>query len=278
MQIGDFTWWQGVVEDVFDPEGLGRVRVRVFGVHTEDKSVLPTEYLPWASPMMPLNSASLNGIGTSPTGVTTGAWCIGFYRDGEYAQDPIVWGTVPGLPNQDVDTSGAGFADPEGVYPTPDGSVYGGSTTSESDLNRLATGNKPSETVHKLKRDSRVSGEPASDVGTQYPQNGVTSTRSGHHIEFDDTPGSERIHFYHRTGSSVEYQPNSDVLQRTVGDHYEVVEGDLNMSVGGNTNFIVEGSLTVEVGGKIEFEISGTFEVLGGDTITVQAPKIEMNP
>lgn len=71
----NFVWWTGVVEDVDDPEKLGRVRVRIIGLH---ESNLVTEDLPWASPIMPLNSASAGGIGTSPTGVIVGSWCLGF--------------------------------------------------------------------------------------------------------------------------------------------------------------------------------------------------------
>ena len=89
----NFVWWTGVVEDVNDPEKLGRVRIRIIGYHEE---FVQTEELPWASPIMPMNSASAGGIGISPTGVIEGSWCLGFFRDGEYAQDPIIWGTVPG--------------------------------------------------------------------------------------------------------------------------------------------------------------------------------------
>ena len=46
----------GVVEDRNDPLSLGRCRVRAFGIHTEDKAMIPTEDLPWATPVMPFNS------------------------------------------------------------------------------------------------------------------------------------------------------------------------------------------------------------------------------
>ena len=43
---GEFTWWQGVVEDRNDPLKLGRCRVRVLGYHTDKKTgyySIPTE-------------------------------------------------------------------------------------------------------------------------------------------------------------------------------------------------------------------------------------------
>jgi len=39
----------GVIEDRHDPEQTGRFRVRVLGLHTEDKVLLPTADLPWAT-------------------------------------------------------------------------------------------------------------------------------------------------------------------------------------------------------------------------------------
>ena len=38
----------GVVEDNKDPSKLNRVRVRIFGKHTEDITLLPTAELPWS--------------------------------------------------------------------------------------------------------------------------------------------------------------------------------------------------------------------------------------
>ena len=86
------VWWQGIVEDVNDPEALGRVRVRIFGFHNEDKSLLPTVKLPWASPIMPITSAAIAGVGQSPTGALPGAWVMGFFRDGQSGQDPYHMG------------------------------------------------------------------------------------------------------------------------------------------------------------------------------------------
>ena len=90
----NFVWWTGIVEDVEnDPLKIGRVRVRIIGYYDEEVS---TEELPWAMPIMPIHSASLAGVGTSPTGVMVGSWCVGFFKDSEYAQEPIIWGTLPG--------------------------------------------------------------------------------------------------------------------------------------------------------------------------------------
>ena len=78
-----FTWFVGCVEDRNDPERLGRVRVRCLGYHTEDKSKIPTEDLPWASVMMPVTTPSMNGLGETPSFLTPGSWVIGFFTDAQ---------------------------------------------------------------------------------------------------------------------------------------------------------------------------------------------------
>ena len=69
MLSGNFTWGVGVIEDRNDPDKLGRFRVRILGAHTENKNNIPTEELPWATSIQPITSSSMNGIGTSPTGI-----------------------------------------------------------------------------------------------------------------------------------------------------------------------------------------------------------------
>jgi hypothetical protein len=90
---GHFTWFTGVVEDVNDPQFLNRVKVRCFGFHTQDKGIVKTSDLPWATVMMPATSASFKGIGSNHE-LVVGSWVVGFFRDGPSAQDPIVMGSI----------------------------------------------------------------------------------------------------------------------------------------------------------------------------------------
>ena len=116
MGFNGFTWWIGVVEDNNDPEKLGRVRVRCLGLHTENKNELPTEDLPWATPMMPLTSGSISQIGQAPTGLQNGSWVVGFFRDNEDCQDPVVMGSFYGYPMERPNTD-LGFCDASGIHP-----------------------------------------------------------------------------------------------------------------------------------------------------------------
>lgn len=99
-----FNWWIGVVEDRDDPERLGRCRVRIFGLHSESKLLLPTKDLPWAVPIQPITSAALSGVGSSPLGPLPGTWVMGFFLDGEDCQQPAMLGTIAST------NAGKGFA------------------------------------------------------------------------------------------------------------------------------------------------------------------------
>ena len=111
MGKNGFIWWQGVVEDRQDPLYLGRCRVRILGWDTNDKTKMPTEDLPWSFPIQPITSAAQTGVGTSPTGPVEGTWVVGFYRDGEEAQERVFFGTLGGIP-QTMGNPQTGFSDP----------------------------------------------------------------------------------------------------------------------------------------------------------------------
>ena len=111
--------YTGVVENRLDPLKLGRCQVRVVGIHTDDKNLLPTEDLPWAYPMQPVTSAAISGLGHSPTGPVPGTWVIVMFRD-EDQQQPIILGTVGGIP-QTKSGSRASDDSNDSILPTEGG-------------------------------------------------------------------------------------------------------------------------------------------------------------
>ena len=86
---GEFHHFVGVVEDRQDPQKLGRVRVRVIGLHTHNKEDLPTADLPWSMVALSPTDAGISGLGQSPSFLPEGTHVIGFFRDGDDAQDPL---------------------------------------------------------------------------------------------------------------------------------------------------------------------------------------------
>ena len=81
----------GIVENRQDPLSLGRCQVRIVGLHTHDKSLLPTADLPWATPVQPVTSAAMNGIGHTPIGPVEGTSVIILFADHD-KQQPIILG------------------------------------------------------------------------------------------------------------------------------------------------------------------------------------------
>jgi hypothetical protein len=98
-QTNEFYWFFGVVETrpEQDPKNLGRVKVRALYYHSPFKKDIPTDKLPWALVVMPPTSASNSGIGTTPFGLVEGSWVFGFFKDGKYAQEPVILGTFNGI-------------------------------------------------------------------------------------------------------------------------------------------------------------------------------------
>lgn len=282
MGVGPFVWFLGIVEDRNDPLKLGRVRVRCMGFHTDDKTAIPTESLPWAMPIQPITSAAMNGIGQSPLGMVEGTTVIGFFRDGIAAQDPIILGALGGI-SQTAGNPNKGFTDPNGVYPISD-------RIGEPDTNRLARNENIEKTIVQSKNDNRIKGiplanstetwdEPESPYGAEYTKNHVTETESGHVFEADDTPGKERIHKYHKSGSYEEYQPKGNRTTKIVGKDFEIVVSDKNVyikgsadvTIEGSSNILVKGDTNIQVGGNVTANVSGNVSANVSGTTTVDS-------
>lgn len=96
-----FIWWIGIVEDINDPLTLGRCKVRCFGYHPAKKmNLVPTEDLPWALAIHPLNTPNLYGA------PKLGDWVFGFFLDSMSAQEPAILGYLPAIPEQALEYFG----------------------------------------------------------------------------------------------------------------------------------------------------------------------------
>ena len=91
----------GVVENRTDPLQLGRCQVRVVGLHTHDKNLLPTADLPWCAIMQPTVSAAMNGIGYSIVGPVEGTSVVVTYLDDSHQQG-LILGSVGGIATEPV--------------------------------------------------------------------------------------------------------------------------------------------------------------------------------
>lgn len=391
-----FTWWKGVVEDRKDPLFLGRVRVRIFGWHTEDKIELPTEDLPWATPSLPIDN------GRNPVGLKEGDWCWGFFLDGEEAQFPVVVGFIPGIDEEKANPE-IGFYDPtpddqltpENVPRPPDMSPVGsvsatsssstagakaaaatapkgrysnstrlpgqnvafGQLTSEYDAkaykfdinkdgtynqtdaslmrdinkdgtadnesnlffsgtpdqivnggagngadgsisrypletrlmepttSRLARNENVEDTIVEHKRADIGAGESAGFAGAgvggsksvpaeafqepetpynaKYPYNHVYESESGHILEVDDSPGAERLHWYHRAGTFREIHPEGDQVNKVVKSEYNFIYKDFFNAT--------KGSISMDAGASMHIKSNENTNVNAGEDLNQQA-------
>lgn len=317
----------GVVENRKDPLKLGRVAVRVHGIHTEVKANIPTDGLHWAMVAAPTTSASVSGKGSS-SGLVEGSHVLGMFLDGSACQQPIIMFSVPGIPLEAARPS-VGFNDPrtnispssapgtpETVSYPSDGSMPSitepGTRNSypdptmldEPDTNRLARNENVASTKSTVnKAASRAAGqtgittashesaggsdssiasttfdEPDNPYNAVYPYNGVFESESGHILEFDDTPGAERIHLYHRSGSFEEFHPSGTRVSKTVGKHYSHKQSDSFSHVEGTDTVVIDKghSLKVnadgEAGGDLLVEVGD-----GGDmSLTVRSGNVNI--
>ena len=289
-----FQWFVGVVEDRQDPKHLGRVRIRCLGYHTEDLVKLPTSDLPWAHPMNPITSATVSGIGQTPLGVVEGTWVVGFFTDGPEAQQPIIMGTLPGVPSTlPTKDSKKGFQD----YSNANYPKY-----TETDVNRLAVNEKTdgsesnphsSLTIRRSDRDlavgiAQIDGvfdgvapigndldvtswdEPETSYNATYPRNHVYESEGGHLREMDDTPGAERIHERHASGSGYEIGPDGSKVTRIKKNNYEIVSNDNYLHIQGTSRQTIDKGLRVRVNSSGEAGNNYNIEVGQGSNVNVE--------
>jgi hypothetical protein len=117
--------WLGVVEDRMDPIGMNRVRVRIFGIHPADNTMLNTGDLPWALVLMPNTTGGVSGLGATPHGLVEGSWVFGTFLDGDNAQQPLVLGTILGRARL-ADNDPCGLSNSQGNFSTDQ--LYQGGT------------------------------------------------------------------------------------------------------------------------------------------------------
>ena len=96
MDTKYMEYFYGIVEDRQDPLKVGRVRVRIHGIHTDEKTLIATADLPWCQVILPTTSAALSGLGTGH-GLVEGSTVFGYFRD-HAKQDPIILGSAAGIP------------------------------------------------------------------------------------------------------------------------------------------------------------------------------------
>ena len=252
----NIRWFMGIVKDLKDPIKMGRVRVRIFGVHSEDQQEIPDDKLPWAQVMAPVTEGGVNNQGNF-LGIQTGARVFGIFLDGKNSQMPLVFGSIP---HSETYTSENGKVESR---TTTDVNAQGGDNEVQDPYAVEGKFDQSKANFQEFDHQTKRKEEAVNDEPQQtnvrkpvYPNNKVKRTPSGHVIEIDDTPGGERLQVFHKSGTLVEIQPNGDfVAQHKNG--FRSVTGTDKLYVTGDVEWMVDGNITISASKDI---------VIGTDT------------
>jgi hypothetical protein len=325
---GNFFWFIARVCDRADPEALGRIRVRCVGWHSDDTTLLPNDALPWAhviyepSPTPKIDPPAI------------GDWVMGYFADGAEAQQPYILGVLPtkgvgGFADDKGDDGPSPLADRPTPPPTitveetgtsredPPAVTNSGSGTPAASTGGGTPGGANATATQLTGLPDGAGGtfdEPGISDAAVYPYNKATVSESGHSMELDDSPGAERVALRHRTGSGTEIQPDGSRIDKTVQNHFMMVNGNafegvtggktvsigqgLNLQTsggagiiamvdggggiditvtGGNVKINVTGDIEITNTGKVDITSGGPMNLTAGGPMALKAPKIDLN-
>jgi hypothetical protein len=277
----------GVVENNIDERLEGRVQVRAFGIHGTNRDI-PTEDLPWATVV----SGSYDSNNPVPA---LNSWVFGVFLDGRDAQRPMLLGLIPTQFAEPFDPEETGWGVipnryahqlAKGSRPRDFGQPQSSRIVRAENIQETYVAAQEMARVQDVEMAIRQDGEdpltwsqPRPAYNTVYPFNRVIETMSGDtHIQLDDTPGSERVTIWHRSGSFVEIDTRGTTTHKAVSDKYEVNDRNMHVYVGGRATLTVEGDYHVRVKGhKIE-EIEGDYtQIVRGNHMISVAGQANIN-
>lgn len=166
-------------------------------------------------------------------------------------RDPLSW------PEQHDDGSGTRFDEisPKSRYPQcehADGKLNYIERNEPQSSNRFARAEEIGDTIVQSKKDNVKIGQtdiPTADhassgvgsdttspgiywtetetpYGARYPYNTAYWSEGGHLLEVDNTPGSERLHMYHRSSTFFEIHPNGSTVFKCANTEQHIVLAD----------------------------------------------------
>jgi hypothetical protein len=169
----------------------------------------------------------------------------------------------------------------------------------EPSTSRLARNEKIEETIVEKKLNNLSSGEgaghPAQDKNAEassfpfmepktpyaavYPYNHVYESESGHVIEVDDTPGAERLHWYHRSGTFREIHPDGTEVNKVTKVQYNFITDDFFLASGKSMNIDAKDAMRIKsgddtnlaVGANLNAEVSSNLHLSTGKSVYIYA-------
>lgn len=215
----------GIVVDRDDPMKLGRVRVRVLGIHAalniaDDVIGIRNDELPWYPVLMPATNSSISGKGWSGGGIIPGTKVLMRFTD-EFARDGYVAGSLATAPSSLANTTSPnGFQDPSGMYPTRTGV----STNNSTSMDLGAAGTLPVQVRDMnlsiaIQPDGSVAGAAPVDDNPDYSLQNVLKFEEGYRPQaYWDVKGYS-IGIGHFIGEMAksDYEKASRLLSKQIG-------------------------------------------------------------
>ena len=238
----DFRWFIGIVVNNKDPLELGRVKVRVFGLHTSNINQISTNDLPWAQVVIPSTEGGISGIGRSG-GIKNGAQVFGFFADGKSSQIPIIIGSIHTLEKaiKTNKTPDGRHSVPAGQLPadpdaTPQNVESNNSSTEDNDRGgKDLIGGSDIERAYNYYRSQDYSPEQSAGiVGNLLHESGMKSTSVN---PGDGVDGSDSIGIAQWNDA---YGRQTELLNWTASQGYEHVSegGRVFPELGGQLAFV----------------------------------------
>lgn len=265
-----FGIYRGVVEDRLDPLHLGRVRVRVWGVHTEDQitpeNKAPWDELQWAQPVLSVFGGSISDVGGFTVPVC-GSHVFVFFESGNMMQ-PRYFASAPGFPIDAEKYSQFpkqdGFVDPDQWYPLDD-------HIDEADWHRLSKKIHLDETYLEIKKpnlDEMVGiafggewDEQPPMYEAEYPDNNVWATKEefdkNQVLEWDMTEGKQRLQYWHPSKSYIELNNLGRLVIRNSSHRWDICDDIKHVHTMKHHHEMNDDTRTVLIGGEEYREIFG---------------------
>ena len=119
--------------------------------------------------------------------------------------------------------------------------------------------------------------EPETPYAAEYPHNHVYESEAGHIREIDDTPGKERIHERHASGSGYEIHPDGSKVTRVKQDNYTITTNDDYTHIQGTQRHTTDEGVRIRCNANGEDGNNYNIEVGANANVNVEVNKGNIN-
>ena len=252
------NFFVGNIESITDPLKNGRVKCRVLGDHTSDTEILPTDDLPWATPLNDIHSHSSAGKGQTPLGLRVGSWVVGFYLDAK-KQRPMILGSIAGNPGEN-DVNRLAVNDPNLEH----------TSLTDRKAARTLEVAQPDRQLRRVKVFIVKKDQYKIVEGSHYcniKDNETVTINGSLKVLINTDKGSNDYTIQIDDGGNCNIQVDNGQINLVTGgsgnDINIVSSGDINMSASQDFNVKVLGNLNEDVEGKQTTQVTGNIDIDG---------------